>query len=57
MESKIYYTPKQIAEILQLDTEAIYRYLNSGKLKGYKIAESIWRITQEDLDNFIKGEK
>lgn len=57
MENKILYTPKQIADFLQLDIDTIYRYLNSGKLKGQKIGASIWRVSQEDLDNFIKGDK
>ncbi len=50
----------QVAEILQVSLDTVYRYLRKGLLKGYKIGgkhqQANWRVKQEDLDNFIKGE-
>ncbi len=49
------YTVKEVAEMLKLSEETIRRYLRSGKLKGITLGSS-WRITQESLDQFLKGE-
>lgn len=49
----VFYTVEEIAEILKLDAETIRRYLVKGDLKGSKIGRS-WRVTQEDLEEFIK---
>ena len=52
-----YYMPEEIALMLKVDKETIYRHLKSGKLKGNKVGGTLWRISQEDLDRYIKGEK
>jgi excisionase family DNA binding protein len=52
-----YYMPEEIALMLKVDKETIYRHLKSGKLKGNKVGGTLWRISQEDLDKYIKGEK
>jgi excisionase family DNA binding protein len=44
----------QVAEELQVSRESVYEYLQSGKLKGYKIAGWLWRVKRDDLDKFIE---
>ncbi len=48
-----YYTPEEVAEILKLKVTTIRKYLGQGDLKGSKIGR-VWRITEEDLKEFIK---
>lgn len=48
-----FYTVEEIAEILQLDIVTVRRYLSQGDMKGAKIGKS-WRVTEEDLKEFIK---
>lgn len=47
-------TLKQVVAELQLTEDTIYHYLQTGKLKGYKIAGWVWRVKREDLDKFIE---
>ena len=50
-----FYTPQEIAELLNVSRRTIYRYLHSGKLKASKFGH--WRISQKDLNNFINKNK
>ncbi len=45
-------TVKEVAEILQTDTESVYRWLRQGKLKGVKIGGTCWRISETALAEF-----
>lgn len=48
-----FYTAEEVADILKLDIVTVRRYLSLGDMKGAKIGKS-WRITEEDLKEFIK---
>jgi len=48
-----YYTVKEVAELLKVHEQSVFRWLRLGKLESDKIGGVI-RITQEQLDNFIK---
>jgi excisionase family DNA binding protein len=50
----VYMTPEQVAEKLQLAVETVYRWLRSGKLRGSRISQKAWRVTEEDLRSFMK---
>jgi len=50
-----YKTVQQVADELQLSVITIRRKIRSGELKAYKIGKS-YRITDEDVEKFIKGE-
>ena len=45
-------TVEEACEALKIGRNAIYRLLNSGKLKGYRIGRH-WRIPREALRQFI----
>jgi len=49
-----YYTTEEVASILSLDNETIRRYLQSKKIKGYKVGK-VWRVEESDLSEFIKS--
>ncbi len=47
-------TIEQVADRLKLNPETVRRWLVSGKLKGNKLAGSVWRIEEQSLIAFIK---
>ena len=49
-------TVPEVAELLRLDTETIYRLLRAGKIPGKKVGES-WRIRRAGLGAFFEGAK
>lgn len=47
-------TLDEAADKLQIDRETIRSYLQTGKLKGHKIAGWMWRIKETDLEAFVE---
>lgn len=47
------FTPAQIADLLQVAEKTVYRWLDSGKLRGVKLGR-LWRIREEHLEDFLK---
>jgi len=50
-------TPQQVADTLHVTINTVYRYLETGQLKGHKLGTmrfARWRIKQQDLDEFIE---
>lgn len=47
------FSSKEVAELLRIDIESVYRFVRDGKLVGFKIGGSQWRITESDLDEFL----
>lgn len=45
-------TVNEVAEIMRVDTDTIYRWLNAKKVPGTKIGGS-WRIRQSVLDRLL----
>lgn len=50
------YTQNEVAEILRVNPRTVYRYLLAGRLKGIKLGKA-WRVSEEDLEAFLKSEK
>lgn len=55
-DSKEYYTAKELAEKLSLNVMTIYRYIDAGKLKAYKIGKE-FRIERSDFKDFMNNVK
>ena len=51
-----YLTVKQMTSILQVSRRTIYRLIDNGHLPAYKLDRD-WRITKEDLDQFLAERK
>ena len=49
-----FYTVKEIAEMLKMNEQTIFRFIREGKLEATKVGGR-YRITQEQLDRFIKN--
>ncbi len=52
-----FYTPEQVATILQVTPESIRRYVRSGKIKAIKLGGKFIRISKDELDIFIESLK
>lgn len=53
MENIKAYTPREVAEILNVSVFTVQELLRSGRLKGFKIT-SRWRVKPEDLKEFME---
>ncbi|MBU2598816.1 MAG: helix-turn-helix domain-containing protein, partial [Actinobacteria bacterium] len=53
----ILYTAEQVARILQLTVDNVWKLLKSGKLKGFQLRNGIrspWRVPSDSLDDYIQ---
>ncbi len=48
------YSAEEIASILKLELDTLYRYARRGKIKGVKLGK-LWRFSEEDLEAFLSG--
>lgn len=48
-----FYTVREVAEMLRVDIDAVYRWIWSGKLKAVRIGRD-WRINAEVLEKILK---
>ncbi len=54
-EQQKYYTPQQVAELLGVHLQTVRTWYRSGKLGCYKLGHRDVRISQEQLDAFLKA--
>jgi excisionase family DNA binding protein len=48
-----FYTPEEAATKLKVTRRAVYQWLLSGKLKGFRAGQH-WRISEDDLMEFMQ---
>ena len=56
IDNEIYYTVKDLVNLLSLTELTIRYYLRSGKLKGHKPGQ-FWYISKKNLKLFLEGNK
>jgi excisionase family DNA binding protein len=56
MEQKEFYTAQELADKLRVNIMTIYRYINAGKLKAFKIGKE-FRIDKKEFENFLNKTK
>lgn len=47
-------TPQEVAERLRLTRRTIMKYIREGKIRAIKINRRIYRISEKDLNSFLK---
>lgn len=52
----VFYTPEQIAKLLQVHLETVRRYIRNGEMKAGKIGRQ-YRISETDLMEFYESKK
>lgn len=55
MDEKVY-TPREVANILNVSVFTVQELLRSGKIKGFKIT-SRWRVKPEELNRFVESQE
>jgi len=48
-------TPEQVAELLNVTRETIYRKLRKGEIPAARVGK-VWRISRETIDRMLRGE-
>ena len=56
MKEKVYYTAKELAEMLSVNIMTIYRYIKAKRLNAYKIGKE-FRIDREEFEQFMNRAK
>jgi excisionase family DNA binding protein len=51
-----FFTPEQIASLLQVNVVTVRRWLKSGRLGGYHLGRKLWRISRTQLEEFLAFE-
>ena len=51
----MYYSVEQTANRLNLCTKTIYRLIKDGRLKSHKLSPRCIRISETDIEEFMKG--
>ena len=55
MPAKLYSAP-QVASMLSLEVDTLYRYARAGRLRGLKVGK-LWRFTDADVEQFLQGRR
>lgn len=48
-----YLTPREVMELLYIGKNTLYKLLNSGELKGFRVGRQ-WRVCREALIEFCR---
>jgi len=51
-----FYTPEQIASLLQVNVVTVRRWLRAGRLQGYQLGRKLWRVGRSQLEEFLAFE-
>ena len=54
MANRVFLTPAQVTERIQIDERIVTRWLRDGYLRGYRLGRN-WRIAPEDLESFMES--
>jgi excisionase family DNA binding protein len=49
-------TTKQLQDLLQVDRITIYRMLNDGRLRGFKVGGQ-WRFSRREIERWLQGQR
>lgn len=51
-----YLTPREVMDLLYIGKNTLYKLLNSGELKGFRIGKQ-WRVERNELRNYADRQK
>lgn len=51
-----FYTPQEVADMLNVTLRTVYTYIKAEDLKANKV-QGRWAIAEKDLEEFIYGKK
>lgn len=47
-----YLTPREVMDLLYIGKNTLYKLLNSGELKGFRIGKQ-WRVERSELQKYV----
>lgn len=50
-----YLTPREVMDLLYIGKNTLYKLLNSGELKGFRIGKQ-WRVERNALQEYVKNQ-
>lgn len=50
--SELVYSPKTLAEHWECDEQLVRKLIRSGELEAFKLGGTLWRITQEAVEEY-----
>jgi len=53
---RAFYTLPEVAEMLKVSRQTVYRWIRSGELEAYKLGHD-WRVEKTDLDRFLESRR
>jgi len=53
LKEKKFYTVSEVADLLRLNHNTAWRWLNEGTLRGYKSGRQ-WRIAEDDFEQWLE---
>ena len=53
-KNNIFFTPQEVANKLKISRATVWRYIRNKKLKIIKFTKRTYRITEKDLNDFLK---
>ena len=56
MDKKEFYTARELADKLRVNIMTIYRYIDKGKIKAYKLGKD-FRIDAKEYEKFLNNAK
>jgi len=56
MNKLIVYTTEEVAKLLKVNINLVYKLISKGKLKSVGVGRA-YRITKENLEAFLKNEQ
>lgn len=51
-----YLTPREVIDLLYIGKNTLYKLLNSGELKGFRIGKQ-WRVRRSELQKYISKQE
>jgi excisionase family DNA binding protein len=48
------YSSEEVATLLNIEIQTLYKWLREGRIKGMKLANSLWRVREADLRTFVQ---
>lgn len=54
--ARIAYSPNEVAEMLGIQPQTVYRMINRGELQARKIGTRNYRILAKDLEAYLEKE-
>lgn len=49
-----YLTPREVMDLLYIGKNTLYKLLNSGELKGFRIGKQ-WRVSKSKLKEYVES--